>query len=182
MALELSKKCSPPPVQKDLGRSQERWRPMPPATPPATACSPPAKSCNDGCNTAAEAVAAKVTQATGRETTASEVKKGRRGRRVSPWPAPPLLRTSPRPRAAVRPSLGRAPSARSPGRNSGVGNGDVMDEAYKFFARNGSSLNIETHTIDMDGCILDCKRGISTCEINLRNRQCHSEVEFARSA
>ena len=36
----------------------------------------------------------------------------------------------------------------------GGGGGDVMDEAGRFFAENGGSLNIETHVVDMDGCLL----------------------------
>ena len=97
---------------------------------------------------AAESAAKKVTDVTGRETTASEVKK------VAAVTAIGLGIV------ALAASAGGAPVPRIGRGAAGGGNqddwgGDVMGQAHRFFAENGSSLNIETHTVDMDGCILD---------------------------
>lgn len=101
---------------------------------------------HDRCNTAAEAVAGKVTEVTGRETTAAEVKKAA------------VIASAAVAGAALLSHLAAANSAAAPlaaaGEAATGGSGDVMDQAYGFFARNGSSLNIETQYLDQDGCVL----------------------------
>ena len=102
---------------------------------------------HDGCNTAAETFATKVTDMTGRETTATEVKQAAVVAGVAVAGAALLAGM-----ASAQPSGGAITNLAA--RRGTTGSGDVMDEAYQFFARNGSSLNIETQYIDQDGCIL----------------------------
>lgn len=95
---------------------------------------------------AAEATARKVTEVTGRETTAGEVKKAAVVGAVGVGLVAVI---------AASGGVGVSPRMAADGISEGFGgSGDVMDEAYGFFARNGSSLNIETQYVDMDGCVL----------------------------
>lgn len=94
---------------------------------------------------AAEATAKKVTEVTGRETTAEEVKKAAIVGAVGVGLVAVI---------AASGGVGVSPRMAADGVSEGFGGGDVMDQAGRFFAENGSSLNIETQYVDMDGCVL----------------------------
>jgi len=95
---------------------------------------------------AAESAAKKITEMTGRETTASEVKKAAAVAAVSVGVVAVLASTGAG--AAAIPQSLAGESA-----DDGFGN-DVMGQAHRFFAENGGSLNIETQYVDQDGCVL----------------------------
>lgn len=104
---------------------------------------------------AAAAVAAKVSEKTGRDVTPSQVKKVAlaAGIALAAAGAIDLLADAMAEGAGGEfAGSGEAASASVGSGDASVGSGDVMDEAGDFFARNGGSLNIEHVTVDIDGC------------------------------
>ncbi len=94
---------------------------------------------------AAETAAKKVTEYTGRETSAAEIKKAAIVGAVGVGLVAVL---------AASGGVGVSPRMAADSVSEGFGGGDVMDQAGRFFAENGGSLNIETQYVDMDGCVL----------------------------
>ncbi|MEZ6188791.1 MAG: hypothetical protein R3F62_27785 [Planctomycetota bacterium] len=105
---------------------------------------------------AAVAVAARVSAKTGREVTPSQVKKVALALGVTLLAAGAIELIS---EAVAQGGVegaglaeGASGAAAEGASSAAAGSGDVMDQAHEFFARNGSSLNIETVTVDIDGC------------------------------
>jgi len=92
---------------------------------------------------AAHRVAEKVSSATGKEITASQVKKAAAVAGVAALAVGVVSQLN----------AGGGAATGGSGGSGGWGN-DVTSQAHRFFAENGGSLNIETQYVDQDGCVL----------------------------